>query len=247
MSFVTEVGMASGDEKFTSSAAKERALGTIGQTEDGRRFRWFKNGGTALTAGKLVQSAAANSSQDAALVVTAGVAVGAYTVPVTVQATVTRDQYKGGFLTVEGAPGVGMYKVAGNPAASSGATINITLAPNDPIIGTALSTASTVGLRSSPYSGVIVTPTTVTGAILGVTTCSVSANFYGWMQEGDFGFLHTDIAPAVNTSLMFGGTSAGNANARSSALNDVPEITVADSVDAGAGADAFNFVRLKLV
>jgi hypothetical protein len=245
MSLPTWVGLASGDEKETSSAAKERSLGTIGWTEVGGKYRWAKNSSVALAGGVLVQGPAANSSQDAALDISGG-AAGATELGVVVQATVTRDQYKDGWVTVDTGPGVAKYKIKSHAAASSGATLTIALAPNDPVVGAMSSGTTKVGLRENPYKNVIVAPTTVTGPLLGITQCSVAASHYFWVQESDFGIWDTDVAPAVNTSLIFGGTSAGKGNARSSALNDIPEITIAESVDAGAGADKANFVRIKL-
>lgn len=246
MSFVSWVGLAAGDEKETSSAALGRALGKIGWTDDGRKFRWAKNGATALAPAVLVQGVAANSSQDAALDVVGGTSTGVNQITVTVQAAVTRDQYKDGWITIDTGPGVGMYRVKSHGAASSGEDLTFTLADNDPL-RVALSSGTTkVGLRPSPFSGTVVAPTTVTGPLLGITACSVTASHYYWVQEADFGLWDTDVAPVVNTDLIFGASSAGKGNARSSALDDIPEISIAHSVDAGAGADKPNFVRINI-
>lgn len=246
MSFPKWVGLNSGQEKETSSSDRGRALGVRGFTEDGRVFRWALNASVGLAPHKLIQGPAENSSNDDALDVVGGTDTGVFTITVVNQATVTADEYKDGWVTVDTSPGFGMYKVKSHPAAASGAELEITLAGNDPLREALSSGTTKVGLRHSPYRGTIVAPTTITGALVGFTTCSVAPNRYYWVQEADWALVHTDGAPAVNTDLMFGGASAGNLTARSSALNDVPEISVAHSVDAGAGADKNNFVRANL-
>lgn len=247
MSFPKWVGLNSGDEKETSSSDKGRALGVRGFTEDGRVFRWAKNAGSGLAPHKLVQGPAENSSNDAALDIVGGLSSGVTTINVITQAALTKDELKDGFVTIDTAPGFGMYKIASNPAADSGATVEITLVENDPLREPLSSGTTKVGFRHNQFNGTIVAPTTITGALLGISPCSVAADQYYWVQEGDFTLVHTDVAPVVNTDLIFGATSAGNLNARTSALNDIPEISVAQSIDAGAGADKNNFVRLNLV
>ena len=244
MSFPWIAGINNGAEKVTSSSGNDGKLGHLAQTEDGRVFRYMQNGSVALTAGVVVQGPAVNSSNDAALPV-AAVSSGGVEVTPTIQATVTRNQFAGGFLVVDTPPGAAVYKIASNTAGSSGGTITVSLDPND-ILKEALTTTTRVGLRENPYKNVIVTPTTVTGPLAGSPQVDVSSGHYFWGQVNGFGGVHTDVAPAVNTDLIFGGTSAGHLNARSSALNDVPEITVAHSVDAGAGADKVNFAKFKI-
>lgn len=246
MSFPSWVGLASGMEKETSSAAKGRALGVRGFTEDGRVFRWSLNASVGLAPHKLVQGPAENSSNDAALDIVGGTDTGVFEIKVITQAALNRDEYKDGWITVDTEPGFGMYKIKSHDAASSGDTVTFKLAENDPLREALSSGTTKVGLRHNPYRGTIVAPTTITGALVGFTACSVAPNQYFWVQEADWALVHTDVAPAVNTDLMFGGTSAGTINARSSALNDIPEISVAHSVDAGAGADKNNFVRANL-
>lgn len=245
MAFPWVAGIANGAEKVTSSGSNlDNKLGHAAQTEDGRVFRFMKNGSAALVAGVVVQGPAANSSDDAALPV-ASASSGGFTVTPTVQAATTKDQYASGFLVIDTAPGEGMYKIKANTAAASGAEVTVTLDDNDPL-RVALTSATRVGLRPNPYKDVIVAPTTITGPIVGVAPVAVNSGAYFWGQVSGFGGLNTDVAPAVNTDLIFSGTSAGHANARSSALNDVPEPSIAVGVDAGAGADKVNFVRINI-
>ncbi len=244
MAFPWTAGIPNGAEKVTSSGSNlDNKLGHSAQTEDGRVFRFMQNGSVALEPGVIVQGRADNSSNDANLTPTA-TSSGSFTVEIGSSATLTANEYAGGFLVVDTAPGEAMYKIKSHPAASTGA-VTITLDDNDPL-RVALSTVSKVGLRYNPYKNVIVAPTTITGPIVGVTQTNVNSGAYFWGQVKGFGVMNTDVAPAVNTDLIFGGTSAGHANARSSALNDVPEISVGAGVTAGAGADKVNFVRIGI-
>jgi hypothetical protein len=254
MSFPVTIGLNNGGEKVTSTDSHGRALGVRGVTPDGRVFRWAENGAVALEAGVLVQGVAANSSLDAALDVVNATATGVTTLTIQLAAAsgdlggATANYYKDGYVTVDTSPGQAMFAIESHTARSSTAAGPVTFSFGDnDIIRDAMTSGTTkVGIRPSPYKDTIVAPTTITGPIIGVVQTAVAASEFYWVQESGWALANTDVAPAVNTGLIFGATSAGHLNARTSALNDIPEIEIGQSVDAGAGADKTNFIKLTL-
>jgi hypothetical protein len=190
-----------GHALYQSKSTTDVPLGTLAYTADGRVFRMAKCGATATVAGSLYQAAAELTEHDH--LTPAAAAIGAKTVTVTLGSTaVTENQYAGGLLVVDSAPGEGYsYVIGSHPAADASAAVVITLL--DPVV-VAITTASEVTLTPSPYSGVIIAPaTTLTGAIAGVATYIIAANEYGWLQvKGPCGVLcaGTIIVGAVAVS-----------------------------------------------
>lgn len=177
-----------GQPLFKSQSTQDCPLGTIAYTGDGRVFRYVKNGATATVAGSVYQTAAELTDHDH--LTPAAAAIGAKQVTVTLGNTaVTANQYAGGLLVVDSAPGEGYsYIIGSHPAADASATCVFTLL--DEVV-VAITTASEVTLTPSPYSAVVVAPaTTLTGAVVGVATYIIAANEYGWLQvKGPCGVL----------------------------------------------------------
>lgn len=246
MSFPVTVGLGEGDQLVTSTNSTLRALGTKGTTPDGKVFRWALNGSVALQGGVLIQGAPPNASQDAGLAIVNATTTGVSSLSVTTQAATTRDQYKDGYLTVDTSPGQALFQIASNTSGASGANVEVKFKNDAKIREAMTSGTTTVGLYESPYKNTIVAPTTITGPVVGVSPGAVDSAVYFWAQTAGWALANCDVAPAVNTALIFGGTSAGHLNARTSALNDIPEIEIGRSITAGAGADAYNFIQLAL-
>lgn len=246
MSFPVTVGLNEGDQLVTSTNANLRALGTKGVTPDGKIFRWALNGSVALQGGVLVQGAPPNASQDAGLAIVNATTTGVSSLSITTQAATTLNQYRDGYLTVDTSPGQALFQIASNSSGASGTNIEVKFKNEAKIREAMTSGTTTVGLYESPYRNTIVAPTTITGPVVGVSPGAVDSAVYYWAQTGGWALVNADTAPAVNTSLIFGGTSAGHLNVQTSALNDIPEFEIARSVTAGAGADAYNFVQLVL-
>ncbi len=194
---------------FSSSATQGTDLGSIATTGDGRSFRYVLAGGTSLVPGKLQQSPAqdtTNYNPSGGLAVAAA-AIGATTVTLTGSLTITANALAGGFLTVTVTPGQGYtYKIKGNSAVSAAANCVVTL--EDPI-QVALTTSSKVNLVVSPWNGVIVNPTTATGAPVGVAVFPVTNAQYGWIQtHGVVGCL-TDAGTTVGLGYKPSTNTAG--------------------------------------
>lgn len=176
-------------------------------TADGRVYRYAKAGGTALAAGKLTVAAEVVPNH-VNMAVAAAATVGATQVTVTLGATAaTANQYAEGFLIINDADGEGIaYKVASHPAASSGASLVVTL--EDPI-KVALTTSSEASLFKNKYDGLVISATDQADAPVGVSNIAVTANYYFWVQTGGIAAVLADETIAVGSAVVCGSSTAG--------------------------------------
>lgn len=152
-------------------------VGQVFMTADGRELRLISNGAVALVSGVLVQGSpiVANHQNLAVSITTYTAAIGATQISVTVGATkVTQNQYAGGYAVVNAGTGIGQtLRIQTNPGiASSGAGLVITL--EDPLL-VALDATSKVSLHANPYQDCVISPTTSTGRVVGVTLYPIAA------------------------------------------------------------------------
>ena len=213
MSFPNRIYGDFGSEKVTNTT-KKRALGTILELPDGREFKYVLNGSGAITSGKLASSAAMIGNHDMDLT-TAAASVGDTSITVTLGATAaTKDQYADGYIYTNDGTGQGqVYRIASNPAADGSATLAVTLASNDPV-SVALDSTTESGLAVNPYSGIVVSPTSVTNRTLGVTATDIAANAYGFVQtKGLASVLVSGTVVAGQPLRVAGATLAGAAMA----------------------------------
>jgi len=165
------------------STTQKEALGTLRILDDGRKFRYGKNGATPLThAGLCVQALGVTAHhQDMAV---ATVAAGKVTVKATMGATAaTANYYAGGYLQVyQGGTHIGaQYKVLSNDAADSAAVVTVQL--EEPLIEALTNGTHTVSLVPDQYTGLVVA-TAVAQPVIGLTVRPMAANVYGWFQTG---------------------------------------------------------------
>ena len=213
MSFPNRIYGDFGAEK-TTNTTKKRALGTILELPDGREFKYVLNGSGAITSGKLTSSAAMIGNHDMDLT-TAAASVGDTSITVTLGGTAaTKDQYADGYIYTNDGTGEGqIYRIASNPAADSSATLAVTLASND-AVSVALDSTTESGLAVNPYSGIVVSPTSVTNRTLGVTATDIAANAYGFVQtKGLASVLVSGTVVAGEPLRVAGATTAGAAMA----------------------------------
>lgn len=186
-------------------------LGSLGRTRDGRTFRFVKAGAVDLVAGNCIQSPAIVTTHLANT--PPAVAVGDTSFVYTPGATLgTANQYAGGLLQVDTAPGNGRaYLIDGHLAFALSTAFTLNLAKDDPIT-VALTTASRVGLYANPYNGVIQMPvTTATGILVGVAVSAITAGNFGWIQVGGYCPVLIAGTPALGATVMSPGAVAGAA------------------------------------
>ena len=153
MAFPLTVHLGYGQEKVETSSQKQK-LGTRAVTPDGRVFYYAENSGTAITsAGQLVDGIAQVGANDGDLA-TAALAAGSLTVTTTTSLTVTKNQYKDGYLFINDNAAQGeVYRIKSNTAVSSATGLSITIDDEDGV-QTALTTASLFGLMYNPYKDI---------------------------------------------------------------------------------------------
>ena len=144
-----------------------------------RVFRYCENGALALVAGELVQTAAPVAHHlNCSVPVTA---VGSYQITVTPGATLgAKNAYQNGFLHVNNADGQGQtLRIKSHPAIVASTAFVVTL--YDQLV-VALTASSKVTLTKNTYKDVVVTPTTLTGKVVGVPLIAVTADYFAWLQ-----------------------------------------------------------------
>ena len=171
----------------TSTEQKE-ALGTLRILDDGRKFRYCKNGADALRAGVVVMPLALvanHTAEDLA----AAVKVGDKKITITLGDTaVDANVYAGGYVqfhntAVDGGGDGHQYKIATHPAAIAQASLTLQL--DEPIVHNTVAAGTTLSLVHNRFKDVAVTDG-VEAAVSGVTVCQVAANAYFWAQvSGD--------------------------------------------------------------
>lgn len=225
---------------MASETSPSVALGSKVWSDDGRAFRYALVGsGAALVPGTLLQSAPEDTAHQN--LTPAAAAIGATSVTVTLgSSAVTANEYAGGFLIVTTTPGQGyQYKISSHPAADASATVVLTL--DDPI-EVALTGSSVVDMVLNPYSAVIINPTTLTSAPIGVAVYPIAASAYGWIQVEGVAALLADGANAVGANLV---ASNGTAGSVEDAATPGAQPLVGVAVT-GAATTEYGAVRLML-
>ena len=176
----------------STDASNANLAGAKFTTADGRTLALVVNGGSPLVAGVLVQAPArivAFSETALAMTVptTYPATAGLNQILVTNSTTVLNaNQYTGGYLIVSAGTGLGQtLKISSHQAAISGATFVVT---TEDAITVTLDATSKVNLHYNVYGGVggsttagtsagiIISPTTYTGAQVGATLYAIPAS-----------------------------------------------------------------------
>jgi hypothetical protein len=165
------------------SATAKYPLGTKLEARDGRIWRYCKAGGTQLSAGLMGQSPAVSAGieNEAQTGYTTNIGDTTIAVLVTTGSSLTPADLAGGYLVVEDGTGEGHYYKINTASWATSDTI-LTVLLDEPI-QVATEATSEVTLYPNPWTGIIVTPTTVTGYCVGVTNRVVTADYYYWAQR----------------------------------------------------------------
>ena len=168
--------------QYKSSTNVKHSLGQMLVMEDGRRFRYAKNGAAAATPGLLFQSGVSLSSAVSSLTIGA-LAAGDKTLTFTTAFTTTLAAgifNEGYAITVSSVAGGGQtFKIDTQPALTCAVSTNtITLTYGVPA---AITSSVMVSLHRNPYSAVIVHPSPPTAQVVGWTMSCIVASGYGWL------------------------------------------------------------------
>ena len=212
MSFPNTVYGKPGWEKVMTSDQRHK-LGTRMTLADGRAYRYAKDSGSGIAAGRRVQAPATDAADDMDLAWSAGAAVGGTTITTGTSLTITKDQYKEGWLYTNDGTGEGqIYPIKSNTAVSSAAGCVFTIDDEDGFAIALTATTSLFGVVYNLYDGVLVQPTTITNAAVGVSTTTVTASYYTWLQTwGPCALLDTGASWVVGDQLASAETGAAGA------------------------------------
>ena len=192
---------------FQESATAKQALGTLRITDDGRKFRYCKNGAGALLAGNCVAAAAIGATvMNEACASAHAVGDTLFTETITAGTAYAENYFRDGFLQINDATGEGhQYRIESSTAVGSAGT-SITLTLKDPIRVALVASTSEFTIAHSPYNAVVTT-TAEENLCVGVAPIGVTAAYYFWAQTGGPALAVVAGTPAVGTVLTLSGTA----------------------------------------
>jgi hypothetical protein len=197
---------------YASTADQKYALGTLLDLEDGRRFRYAKNGAVILYKALMAQAAALEAKWESEVQTAKTAAVGDYDIPVliTTGSSLAANEWDEGWLICESglAAAIGdMYKIASHTVHATAVTVTI----QDPGgVRTALDANQVCTIIRSPYQAVVVsTATTLSGLAVGVPLVDIPISYFGWLQTRGPCPLIVDTGETLLLGEPVGYTSAG--------------------------------------
>lgn len=248
MSRITQKGatgplslVASGSFQTSTDASLDTLVGSRWDLSDGREVLLVQAGGSSLVPGIVVQDAAIIANHQGLDITAIQTYSDNGNVPYKITATlggtaVTANQYAGGFAVINVGTGKGQtLRIASHPAqASTSGSVVLTLEEAPSV---ALSTSdSEVSLIPAHGKGVVITPTTLTNCVAGVTLYSLAASVYGFIvSKGIVSCLSDAAAPAAS------GVAISPSNATGGAVESgvVAQGIIGNAVQAGVSAENF--------
>lgn len=225
----------------STDASLATLVGTRWDLADGREVLLVQAGGSNLVAGVVVQDAAIIANHQG-LDITAIQTYSAngnqpYQITATLGGTaVTANQYAGGFAVINVGTGKGQtLRIASHPAQSNGSGSVVLTLEEAPT--TALSTSdSEVSLIPAHGKGVVITPTTLTNCVAGVTLYALAASAYGYIVCKGITSCLADAAPPAASGVAI---SPSNATGGAVESGVVAQGIIGNAVQAGVSAENF--------
>jgi len=182
---------------YETSASQKTELGRFLEFEDGRLFRYCKNGGTKLERALLVQSKVIDDTSSVDLVLAAAVVAGDKTISLTIpsaHATFAANAYQDGYVLIETtstpADEGQLRKIKSHPAFTTGSDATVVFTVYDAFEAAVAISGSYARIQYNPYFEVVVGATTA--AVVGVPLIDVPASYYFWVQVRGVGPLVND-------------------------------------------------------
>lgn len=209
-----------------SSTTQEGRLGTIAESNDGRKFRYVQNGATTMVSGRMMQAAPETTAHQN--LAPAAAAIGDVSIDIKLGATaINANEYAEGWMVVTANAGEAeVYAISGHAAVDASGTIVLKL--SDPI-EVALTADSTVDLVRNPYKFTVITPTTRTSGVVGVALHAIGASEFGWVGTGGAQPVFAGGTLVVGTALVASTAVAGEVIAATNVGQDdeTPKIGIA--------------------
>jgi hypothetical protein len=230
---------------FEESATQKHPLGCVRKLADGREFVYAKMGATVANQGSLYQGEAFVVANAGNLAVTANAAKGERAISFTLGNTdilTVANEGAEGYIHVSGANladgGGHAYKIKNHAAIVANA--NGTVYLYDKIRANIAAATSKISITKNPYKDVVkTTGTDATGAIAGVATSNVTANYFCWLQK------RGPCAMEVCGTFIVGDVVTPGANDGSAGISAANQVPIG-SVMANNADASFALIDLKL-
>ncbi len=174
-------------DPYAQSATQLFPLGTTLDWGD-RAFKYAQMDG-AVTAGKLLQQKASVVANHSQCDMTGAVSATTtdftdISVEFSGDTDAAANLYQDGYLIINSGTGAGQsWRIKSHPAVDAGADTTAVITVFGKLVTALASGASSEAtLTYNPYKDVIVSPTTATGAVVGVTNIDMTDDYYGWIQ-----------------------------------------------------------------
>jgi len=172
---------------FETSESQLLAVGTLVTFNDGRKYRYNKNGGVLLAKGLMNSGAALDTDLEAETqtVIGANVGIGDVEVVCLIQtgSALVENALAGGTVYVESSTGIGDdYPIIASKLDASDDTL-LRLRLRYPI-RTAWSATTVLTIKKSPYWDTVVFPTTAENKAVGQNKVAVPVDYFYWGQTG---------------------------------------------------------------
>lgn len=229
---------------YQISATAKEIVGTLRIDAMGRKYRYAKAGGTALTPGKMTVAAQLNA--DWVNETPAAAAIGSKIVAITHVAVgadvLAEDYFRGGQLHVNDATGEGhWYPITHSTEVTATSTVlTVTLGEG---LRVALTSSSEVTPVPSPFMATA-TSTTEENEPAGIPLVNVTANYYYWSQVGGEAICLVAGTPAVGSMLTL--SSTAGALAAINATLDIDQPYVARAMGTVGVSGEYKPVKLLI-
>lgn len=188
------------------SSVQQGALGLVGETLDGRQFRYGLAGASDLAIGKLaMQPAVTSAMQKATVAGTAGDRQVTFTPG---SGTAVQDEYKDGYLSAYDGTGKGQTMRIRTHAAIASATAQ-TIYLAEPLTVTFASTPLATLVHNPCYKMLIAASNATINKVVGVPIITVTAAYYGWFQNKGLASVLTNGTPAAGAGAILSATTDG--------------------------------------
>lgn len=169
---------------YDETSDQKFALGTKWVFGDGRIFRYFRNGATALAKALMTQTQVVETKLLEIPQTAHAQVVGAtnINVLVTTASAIVKDALVGGTMWCNKIANMGeSYRIIASELDTTDTILHLTL---ETPIRAAIGATTEVSLCPNPWYKVVVFPTSATGMATGVPLVSITAAYYGWLQTG---------------------------------------------------------------
>ena len=227
---------------YEGNTVQQHALGQMGMTTDGRKFRYVK-AGELLVTGDLYQNSAV-STDFVSMAVPSAAAIGSSEVAVTLGGTaVTANQFDEGYLVVSASTGIGQQFQIESHTVQTSTTGTCTFTIAGTLAVALVAAASTVTVVRNPYVDVVKQPTTPTGNAVGVAQFAIASGSFGWIQSGGIAACLSD---SNTTSADAKGLSPSTTTAGTMALALTTDARIGNTVQLTTVSAAVAHIQLTI-